>query len=109
MSIAPVSAPSAWPTSTAVPSSAGLPSASASSSDSSSAAAWFTNYMNETPAQHMRDNILKSLGLTQDDLDKMSPEKRKAVEDEITKKLKDQALQQTDNKKKPGVLVDITA
>ncbi len=109
MSIAPVSAPSAWPTPNATAPSAGLPSAPASSSDAASAAQWFTNYMNETPAQHMRDSILKSLGLTQDDLDKMSPEKRKAVEDEIAKKLKDQALQQTDNKKKPGVLVDVTA
>jgi hypothetical protein len=109
MSIAPVAAPSAWPTTTTVPSSAGLPSAPASPDDASSAAQWFTNYMSETPAQHMRDSILKSMGLTQDDLDKMSPEKRKAVEDEIAKRLKDQALQQTNNQKKTGVLVDVTA
>lgn len=65
--------------------------------------------MAETPAQHMRDSILKSMGLTQDDLDKMSPEKRKAVEDEIAKKLKDQALQKTNHQKRPGILVDVTA
>jgi hypothetical protein len=109
MSIAPVSGPSAWPALATVPSAAGLPSVSASSSDASSAAQWFTNYMNETPAQHMRDSILKSMGLTQDDLDKMSSEKRKAVEDEVAKRLKDQALQKTDNKKKSGILVDVTA
>jgi hypothetical protein len=109
MSISPVSTPSAWSAPSAASPTAGLPSTPASSSDDSSAAQWFSNYMSETPAQHVRDAILKSLGLTQDDLDKMSPEKRKAIEDEIAKKLKDQALQQTNNKTKSGVLVDVTA
>jgi hypothetical protein len=109
MVITPISAPTTWPTTSTGSSSASTPSAPATSDDTSSALQWFTNYMSETPAQHMRDSILKSLGLTQADLDKMTPEKRQAVEDEITKRLKDQALNQTGGNKKPGALVDVSA
>ena len=50
-------------------------------------------YLRKTPAQHMRDAILKELGLTEEDLDAMPPEKRKAVEETIAAKIKDKLLE----------------
>ena len=43
----------------------------------------FLDYAQKSPAERMRDDILKSLGLTEDDLAHMSPEARAAVEDKI--------------------------
>jgi hypothetical protein len=109
MSIAPVSSPSLWSTPTATASSANIAPKDSPSSDSSSAADWLTKYTSETPAQHMRDGILKSMGLSEDDVKNMDPKKRQAVEDEIAKRLKDQVLRQTQNQKNAGVIVDVTA
>ena len=36
----------------------------------------FLNYAKESPAERLRDSILKSMGLTQDQLDKMPPAQR---------------------------------
>jgi hypothetical protein len=41
----------------------------------------------------MRDDILKSLGLTEDDLAKMSPEERAAVEEKIKKMIEEKFRQ----------------
>jgi hypothetical protein len=112
MSIASISAVQRQPTSIAAPTPTAptVPSAPASSAGSSAAAAqWLTNYASETPAQHMRDSTLSSMGYTEADLKAMDPKKRQAVEDELAKKLKDQALNQTQNQQKKGVLLDIQA
>ena len=50
-------------------------------------------YLKKTPAQHMRDAILKEMGLTEDDLAAMPPEKRQAVEDTIAAKIKEKLLE----------------
>ena len=83
-------------------------SASARNSGASSAVSDFLNYAKETPAQRMRDAILKSMGLSEDDLKAMSPEKRKAVEDAIAQKIKD-AAEQAAQKGKTGLVADVTA
>lgn len=83
-------------------------SAAARDSGASSAVSDFLAYAKETPAQRMRDAILKSMGLTEDDLKSMSPEKRKAVEETIEKKIKDAAEQAAQSGKK-GLVTDITA
>jgi len=83
-------------------------SAGARNSGASSAVSDFLDYAKETPAQRMRDAILKSMGLSEDDLKSMSPEKRKAVEDAIAQKIKD-AAEEAAKKGKTGLVADVTA
>ena len=59
------------------------------------AAEELAEYLRKTPAQHMRDAILKELGLTEEDLDAMPPEKRKAVEETIAARIKEKLLEQS--------------
>jgi hypothetical protein len=54
-------------------------------------------YVNKTPAERMRDAILKQLDLTQDELNAMPPEQRKGVEAQITDLMK-QALEKPTQK-----------
>jgi TPP-dependent pyruvate/acetoin dehydrogenase alpha subunit len=87
-----------------------MPDASAAgrNSGASSAVSDFLGYAKQTPAQRMRDSILKSMGLSEDDLKAMSPEKRKAVEDAITKRI-EQAAEDAAKKGKTGLVADVTA
>jgi hypothetical protein len=82
-------------------------SAAARNSGSATAVQDFLNYAKETPAQRMRDAILKSMGLTEQDLEKMTPEQRKAVEETIEKKIKDAAEQAAEQGKR-GFVADVT-
>lgn len=68
----------------------------------------FMSWANMSPGERMRAGILQSMGLTEDDLKGMSPEKRKAVEDAIADKIKQAALDAA-NKGKTGVVADVTA
>jgi len=83
-------------------------SAAGRNSGAASAVSDFLSYAKETPAQRMRDAILKSMGLSEQDLQNMSPEKRKAVEDAIAQKIKD-AAEQAAQKGKTGLVADVTA
>jgi hypothetical protein len=56
----------------------------------------------------MREAILKSMGLSEDDLKGMSPEKRKAVEETIQERIK-QALEEAAAKGKKGLVADLSA
>lgn len=63
----------------------------------SSALKEFKEYMNTPVAQRIRDQILKDLGITEEDLKTMSPEKREALEHQIADRIKDKAnLQQAE-------------
>jgi hypothetical protein len=66
----------------------------------------FMDYAKMDPMQRMRANILKSMGLTEDDVKNMSPEQQKAVEQKI-----EQIIQQEleKNAGKTGQVVNITA
>ncbi|WP_200384109.1 hypothetical protein [Rhodocyclus tenuis] len=46
-------------------------------------------YLRKTPAEHMREAILKQMGLTEADLAAMSPEQRTAVENTIAEKIRE--------------------
>jgi hypothetical protein len=83
-------------------------SAAAHDSGASTAVSDFLDYAKKTPAQRMRDAILKSMGLTEDDLKRMSPDQRKAVEDAIREKIKD-AAEEAAKKGKTGLVADVTA
>ncbi|MGV8242225.1 hypothetical protein ACV331_37120, partial [Pseudomonas aeruginosa] len=54
--------------------------ATAGASEGKSAYDEFKEYMQKSPAERMREQVLKSLGLTEEELDAMPPEKREQVE-----------------------------
>jgi len=56
-----------------------------------SATAQFKDYMSKTPEQRMRDAILQEMGLTQEEIDQMPPEKQQAIGEEIAQRLQDKA------------------
>ena len=66
----------------------------------------FLDYAKESPMERMRAEILKSMGLTEDDLKKMSPEQQKAVEQKIEQIIK-QKLEK--NAGQTGQVVDVSA
>ena len=83
-------------------------SAASRNSGASSAVDDFMKLANETPAQRMRDAILKSMGLSEDDLKSMSPDKRKAVEETIRRRIQEAAEQAAKNGK-TGLVADLKA
>ena len=54
----------------------------------SEAARELAEYAEKSVAERVRDAILKDMGLTEDDLKAMDPEKRAAIEDEIARRMK---------------------
>lgn len=46
-------------------------------------------YLKKTPAEHMREAILKQMGLSEADLAAMTPEQRTAVENTIAEKIRE--------------------
>lgn len=62
---------------------------SPSKSSGSSALDEFKDYMSKTPEQRLRDSILKEMGLTEDDIKAMPPEKQLAIGKEIAERLQD--------------------
>ena len=79
---------------------------SAAASQDNSVVQDFLNYAKESPAERLRTSILKSMGLTEQQLDQMPPAQRQAVEKKIEDIIK-QKLQQ--NGGQPGQLVNASA
>ena len=48
----------------------------------------FKDYMSKSPEQRMHDSILKEMGLTEDDVKAMPPEKQQAIAKEIAQRVK---------------------
>ncbi|AQT96112.1 MULTISPECIES: hypothetical protein [Pseudomonas] len=73
---------------------------SASTSDvpatsaASGARSEFTDYMSKSPAERIRDQLLKEQGLTEADLQNMSKEKQDAFSKQVAERLKQQQEQQ---------------
>ncbi|WP_456634692.1 hypothetical protein [Bradyrhizobium sp. USDA 10063] len=66
----------------------------------------FLKYAHMNPLDRMRANILKSMGLTEADLQNMTPQQRQAVEQKI-KDLLEQEFHKNADKK--GQLIDVSA
>ncbi|MHC8328421.1 hypothetical protein [Pseudomonas sp. LB1P83] len=47
----------------------------------------FKEYMSKTPEQRLRDSILQEMGLTEDEVNAMPPEKQQAIAKEITERM----------------------
>lgn len=59
-----------------------------------SAAQELAEYESKSVAQHMRDAILKEMGLSEEELDAMPPEQRAAVEERIVERMREKLLAQ---------------
>ena len=77
----------------------------------SSARKEFAAITNKTPAEQMRDQILKSLGLDEDKVKAMDPKAREALEAKIKEliKTKIEQAQELKGESTPGQVVDIKA
>ncbi|AQZ33750.1 hypothetical protein BHQ29_10945 [Pseudomonas sp. LPH1] len=54
----------------------------------------FKAYMAMTPAEKMRDSILKEIGMTEEEIEALPPEQQKAVEEEIAQRMEERAKMQ---------------
>ncbi|WP_248732966.1 hypothetical protein [Pseudomonas sp. MWU13-2517] len=54
----------------------------------------FTDYMSKSPAERIRDQLLKEQGLTEEDVQKLPQEKQDAISKEVAERLKQQQDQQ---------------
>ena len=70
------------------------------------AEAEFLEFAKKTPAEHMHDAMLKKLGLTQEEFDKMDPEAQRAVTEKINEEIKKQV--EASGTKRTGMIADIT-
>jgi hypothetical protein len=61
---------------------------------------YLTDYLKKSPEQHMRDAILRKMGLTEEDLNTMPPDIRAEIEHEIADKIKE-LLQEKSNNPQP--------
>jgi hypothetical protein len=66
----------------------------------------FLKFAKMSPLDRLRANILRDMGLNEDDLKSLSPAERSAVEQKI-KQLIEEQLQKSDAK--PGQLMDVSA
>ncbi len=60
----------------------------------SSVRAEFTDYMSKSPAERIREQLLKEQGLTEADVQTMSQEKQDAISKQVAERLKQQQEQQ---------------
>ncbi|MBN9525121.1 MAG: hypothetical protein J0H82_02890 [Alphaproteobacteria bacterium] len=67
----------------------------------------FLAYARKTPAERFREDLLNSMGLTEEGLAAMDPDKRKAVEEEITRRMKEKI--EKDSQKQAGFFTDVKA
>lgn len=65
----------------------------------------FDNWAKMTPAQQMRTEILRELGVSDQDLANMSPQDRAKLEEKIKELTKEKVQESTE--KKTGVAIDI--
>jgi hypothetical protein len=71
----------------------------------------FAEITNKSPAEQMRDQILKSLGLDEDKVKAMDPKAREALEAKIKEiiKTKIEQAQEQHGQGEPGQIVDVKA
>ncbi|HCT04204.1 MULTISPECIES: hypothetical protein [unclassified Pseudomonas] len=66
----------------------------AAGSSTSTARADFTDYMNKTPAERIREQLLKEQGLTEEEVQAMPQEKQDAIAKQVAERVKEQQDQQ---------------
>jgi hypothetical protein len=81
-------------------------SASGTTSQGNSVVQDFLDYAKMSPAERMRGNILKSLGMTEQQFEKLSPAQQQAINQKIQQIMLQQIQQ---NAGKTGQLVNVSA
>lgn len=66
----------------------------------------FLEYARQSPAERIRAAILEEMGISEEELEAMSPEGRAAVEKAIAERIKDKLL--AAGQPRPGSIVDVT-
>ncbi len=84
----------------------GTASASGATPQGNSVVQDFLNYAKMSPAERMRENILKSLGYTEQQFEKLSPAQQQAINQKIQQIMLQQIQQ---NAGKTGQLVNVSA
>lgn len=70
----------------------------------------FLDYAKKSPAEKIRDALLQSIGVTEEEMKNMTPEQRKDVEQKIADKIKEAMQKQTDKgESTKGFFADIKA
>lgn len=87
----------------------GLSASKSSPLGETSAKDEFLKYAAMTPAEKMRAAMLAKLGVTEEELKAMEPEKRKAIEQKLKDMIKEQVQSDPDGKSKTGLVADILA
>lgn len=83
---------------------AGAAAASVDKPARSAAAQEFHDYMDKSAGEKMRDKILKEMGLTEEDIDAMPPEKQEQIEKQIAQRMTElAAIQQEEELRKRGL------
>ncbi|MET0337797.1 MAG: hypothetical protein ABW063_08525 [Caulobacter sp.] len=82
--------------------------ASLTNETQSGARAELTNFMKMTPAEKMHAAILAQMGVSEEEYQAMSADKRAEIDAKIEEKIKRQAEESALDKGKTGVLADIT-
>jgi len=86
------------------------PTAAATKQFEQTAEEKFLDYAKKSPAEKIRDALLKSIGVTEEEFAQMSPEQRKEVEQKIADKIKAAMQKQTENgESTKGFFTDIKA
>jgi len=67
------------------------------------------DYMSKSPAEHMRDAILKEMGLTEEELNAKPPEERMALEEEINRRIKERLVGKQEGDSEAATLKAIEA
>ena len=81
-------------------------SGSAKAASGKTAEAEFLDFVKKTPAEHIRDAMLQKMGLTQEEFDRMDPEAKRAVSEQINEEIKKQV--EAGGTKRTGMITDIT-
>jgi TPP-dependent pyruvate/acetoin dehydrogenase alpha subunit len=70
----------------------------------------FLDYAKKNPAEKMRDALLSSIGVTEEELKNMSPEQQQEIEQKIADKIKEAVNKKTENGgSAKGFFTDISA
>ncbi len=70
----------------------------------------FLDFAKKSPAEKIRDALLKSVGTTEEELKSMTPEQRKEIEQKIADKIKEEMQKQTaKGESTKGFFTDIKA
>jgi TPP-dependent pyruvate/acetoin dehydrogenase alpha subunit len=89
------------------PSTAAPAAAARSPTSASDPAADFMAYLSKSPAQRMRDEIMRELGVSEDELKAMNPEQRAKIEEKVKELVRQKVQEQTE--KNTGVYIDLKA